>query len=226
MKKTIVCLLLLAAFARCDFKMHARQEARSFLETNPALFQTDSLSELRSGDILFQSSRSGQSLAVQLATKSPYSHCGILFVENGEYYVYEAVQPVKKTLLKTWAAHGDNGNYVVKRLKDREKYLTETSLGKMKKQLQDMLGKNYDITFEWSDDRIYCSELVWKLYQRACGLEVGKLQQLGDFDLSAPEVKHILRERYGDNIPLKETVISPVSIFDSELLITVEKRKK
>src|SRR5437867_163185 len=25
----------------------------------------------------------------------------------------------------------------------------------------------YDLTFEWSDDKIYCSELVWKVYERA-----------------------------------------------------------
>ena len=36
------------------------------------------------------------------------------------------------------------------------------------------------------------------------------------------EVKAILNERYGDNVPLDEIVISPKSMFDSELLITVK----
>jgi hypothetical protein len=31
-----------------------------------------------------------------------------------------------------------------------------------------------------------------------------------------------MKERYGDNIPSEEIVISPASIFDSELLMTVK----
>jgi hypothetical protein len=31
-----------------------------------------------------------------------------------------------------------------------------------------------------------------------------------------------MKERYGDNIPLDEIVISPVSIFESELLTAVK----
>ena len=29
------------------------------------------------------------------------------------------------------------------------------------------LGRDYDLRFEWSDDKIYCSELVWKIYKEA-----------------------------------------------------------
>ena len=84
-------------------------------------------------------------------------------------------------------------------------------------------GKPYDLYFEWNDKRIYCSELVWKIYKNAIGIEIGKLELLKDFDLSSPEVKKKLKERYGENIPENETVISPVSMFNSELLITVFK---
>ena len=82
-------------------------------------------------------------------------------------------------------------------------------------------GKPYDLYFEWNDERIYCSELVWKIYKNAIGLEIGKLELLKDFNLSSPEVKKKLRERYGENIPENETVISPVSMYNSELLKTV-----
>ncbi len=46
---------------------------------------------LQDGDIVFQASFSQQSKAVEIATNSPYSHCGIVFYENGKAYVYEAV---------------------------------------------------------------------------------------------------------------------------------------
>ena len=78
--------------------------------------------------------------------------------------------------------------------------------------------------FGWSDDRIYCSELIWKVYERGLGRKIGQLQQLRDFDLSNPAVQAKLRERYGNRLPLAETVISPVSIFNSPELVTVLKR--
>ena len=79
----------------------------------------------------------------------------------------------------------------------------------------------YDLTFEWSDSRVYCSELVWKMYERALGIRVGELQRLRDFDLSDPVVRAKMKERYGDAVPLDEQVISPAAMFDSPLLEVV-----
>lgn len=181
--------------------------------------------ELMEGDILFQTSNSDQCKAVQLATHSPYSHCGILFKENNEYYVYEAVQPVKKTKLQTWIQHGVDGKRSIKRLKNAKAILTPTVVAKMKSIANGFIGKNYDLTFEWSDDKIYCSELVWKIYKRALNVEVGTLKALKDFDLSHPLVKAKLKERYGNNIPLNEQVISPGDIFDSNQLEEIKQLK-
>jgi hypothetical protein len=178
--------------------------------------------EIRDGDLIFQTSLSGQSKAIQLATKSKYSHCGIIYKENGQYFVFEAVQPVKSTPLDKWIARGENGHYIIKRLKNADKVLTFETLKKMKVEGEKFRGKNYDLTFEWSDDKIYCSELIWKIYQRAAGIEVGKLEKLSDFDLTSEVVKTKMRERYGDKIPMNEIVISPSAIFDSELLTTVK----
>ncbi len=221
MKKNWVYLSFAVVLLFCGYLLAAHPKTLHLLKVKSAPASEDSTAQLRSGDIVFQSSKSGQSLAVQLATKSPYSHCGIVFVENGKYYVYEAVQPVKKTPLDEWATHGDDGTYVVKRLKEADKYLSDAALAEMKKQAKGMLGKNYDLAFEWSDERIYCSEFVWKIYKRSCDLEVGKLEQLGDFDLSHPAVQRIVKERYGNAVPVEETVISPAAIFASDLLITV-----
>lgn len=178
--------------------------------------------EIKNGDLIFQTSLSGQSKAIQLATNSKYSHCGIVYSENGQFYVFEAIQPVKTTPLDKWVARGENGHYVIKRLKNADQVLTFKTLEKMKIEGQKFNGKNYDLTFEWSDDKIYCSELIWKIYQRATGIEIGKLEKLSDFDLTNEAVKKKMKERYGDKIPLDEIVISPAAIFDSELLKTVK----
>jgi hypothetical protein len=75
--------------------------------------------------------------------------------------------------------------------------------------------------FEWSDDRIYCSELVWKVFERGAGIRLGAQQTIEDFDLSHPTVQEKLKERYGDQIPLNEVVVSPVAIFDAAELVNV-----
>jgi len=172
------------------------------------------------GDIIFQISQSSQCKAIQAATKSPYSHVGIMFQDNGKWFVLEAVQPVVYTPLTTWITHGERGHYVVKRLKDTSK-LTPAALACMREQGAGYLGKPYDLAFEWSDDRIYCSELVWKLYKNCTNIEVGQLKKLGDFDLIHPIVSAKIKERYGNNVPLDETVISPADVFNDEDLVTV-----
>lgn len=65
---------------------------------------------------------------------------------------------------------------------------------------------------------MYCSELVWKIYDRGLGVRLGRLQKLRDFDLSDPVVKSKMKERYGNRIPLDETVISPGEIFSADSL--------
>lgn len=176
---------------------------------------------LKNGDIIFQTSLSSQSKAIQLATGSEYSHMGVIYIEDGLPFVYEAIQAVQLTPFNKWIARGQNKHYVVKRLKNSENILTEDVLVKMRTIGNKFKNKNYDLYFEWSDDRIYCSELVWKIYFEATGISIGTLQELQDFDLSSPQVKQKLKERYGDKIPLQEKVISPASMFSSDVLMTV-----
>ena len=174
------------------------------------------------GDIIFQSSQSNQSKAVEQATKSPYSHMGIIFTKNGKPYVFEAASKVVYTPLDKWINRGKNKKYVIKRLKDRT--LSAKEITNLKQVAHTFENKPYDIWFGWDDNYIYCSELVWKIYNQALKLKIGQLQTIKDFNLSSPVVKQKLKERYGNNIPYKETVISPVAMFNSPLLITVDKR--
>ena len=174
--------------------------------------------EFKEGDLIFQSSMSGQSQAIQLATGSKYSHVGILFKENNEMMVYEAVQPVCATPIAQWIDRGDNDHFVVKRLVGADSILNRETIGQMKSYARNNLGKNYDIYFEWSDERIYCSELVWKIFKDATDLEIGKLQRLEEFDFSHPLVKETAEERYGSEIPKDEMAISPREMFNCDLL--------
>ncbi len=177
---------------------------------------------LQSGDIIFQTSESSQSNAIQLATHSPYSHCGIIFKYDKDYFVYEASSKVRELALDRWIAQGKDQTFVVKRLKDAASILSPTNIKKLHQAKDQFYQKEYDRYFSWSNDEIYCSELVWKIYRDALGIEIGQLQLLKDFDFSDPEVRKLLHARYGDKIPLNDTVISPVSIFNSERLSDVK----
>ena len=124
----------------------------------------------RDGDVVFQTSRSRQSLAIQLATHSRYSHMGIVYLRHGRPFVFEAVGPVRLTPLRAWIARGVGHHFVVKRLRHAGSVLTPKVLARMKQAGEKLLGRRYDLAFGWSDTRVYCSELVWKVYQRGAGI--------------------------------------------------------
>ncbi|NOY22910.1 MAG: YiiX family permuted papain-like enzyme [Acidobacteria bacterium] len=170
------------------------------------------------GDIIFQESLSSQSKALRLATGSPYTHVGILFNRKGKWVVYEAAQPVRMTALKKWQRHGKNGHYVVKRLKNP---VSEAKMEKLRKAAKAWFGTPYDLKFQWSDRRMYCSEYVWKLYKRVLGIELAAPAKFKDFDFSKPAVRKKLKERFGTTFPADEPVIAPVQLFKSKLLKTV-----
>lgn len=179
----------------------------------------------RDGDVIFQTSRSSQSQAIQLATKSPYSHMGIVYVgQDGEPSVFEAVQPVKLTPLAEWISRGEGRRFAAKRLVNADSILTPEKLAAMKRVGESFAGLDYDLFFEWTDERMYCSELVWKIFDLGAGVDIGDLEALGDFDLSHSAVQAKLRERFGDRPRLDEIVISSAAMFRSEKLETVYER--
>lgn len=173
---------------------------------------------LRAGDIVFQTSRSAQSAAVQAATGSSLSHMGLVLPLGSELAVLEAVGPVKYTPVAEWIARGVDGRVVVKRLRAP---LSEQDVSRLARAAERYLGRPYDAAFAWSDDRLYCSEVVWKVYRDALGVELGAPSRMRDFDLSSPIVAAKLRERYGRAVPLDEPVISPQAIADAPALVTV-----
>jgi hypothetical protein len=180
--------------------------------------------QLSDGDLIFQTSRSSQSAAVQHATGSIWSHMGMIVLRNGQPYVLEASATVRYTPLAQWIVYGVGRHFVIKRLADANRVLTSEAMAKLDTLGATFLGRHYDTTFEWSDDRMYCSELVWKIYDRALKIEIGSLQKIRDFNLTDPTVAKLMEQRYGDAVPLDEPVISPVSMFDSPLLVQVVAR--
>lgn len=171
----------------------------------------------KEGDIIFQTTSGQTGKAIQLATHSKFNHCGILFSENNRWVVYEAVQPVKKTSLEDFNARGKSA---VKRLNN--KTLSKEDVTSLKTLFKSFENKDYDEAFNWSDERIYCSELVYKLFKNSLQIELCKQRKLSDFDLSNPLVKEKLNEKYGNKIPMNEPMVSPEDIYKSSLLVDIK----
>ena len=176
--------------------------------------------EVKDGDIIFQSSKSQQSKAVELATNSVFSHCGIIFIEDGVPYVFEAVQPVGKRTLIDWIKSGVGEKYKIRRLIDRG-ILENQSWLSMREYAQKQVGKNYDIYFSWSDKEMYCSEYVWKIYHEIAKITLVKPKELREFNIDAPLIRKTMFERYGNDIPYNELMVSPGQLYDSNLLMDV-----
>lgn len=175
--------------------------------------------DFREGDIVFSSSEAGQGEAIIAATASPYTHCGIVFVKDGRLMVLEAVQPVRASTLEDFMARGKPDAFTAKRLKTA---LTPEAYQKARVWAEAQIGRDYDARFGWDDKKLYCSELVWKVYQHA-GVELCPPRKFRDYDLQRPAVKRIIEQRYGgmDKLPLDEKVVAPSDLAASPLLAEV-----
>ena len=189
------------------------------------LMAAPDLGVLREGDIVFSGSPHGQGEAIIAATGSKYTHCGIVFLdENGRMCVLEAVQPVRVTPIRDFMKRDSGKVFAVKRLR---KPVTPDAYRKARQWAVRQVGKDYDPRFLWDDKNLYCSELVWKIYQKA-GVRLCEPKRFRDYRLDRPEVKRIIEERYGsaDRLPQDEQVVAPSDIAESELLLAVDLTNK
>lgn len=174
---------------------------------------------LTDGDVILHKSQSSQSAALRAATGSPYTHVGMVFRRDGDAEVLEAVDPVRWTKLDDWVARGERGHVVILRLAD-DLPLRNGGSEALRAAAEAYLGRPYDPLFEWSDDRIYCSELVYKAYQSSLGVHIGALVTLDAFDLSSTQVGALIRARSPGLVNGSEPVVAPASLLtDSDLVI-------
>jgi hypothetical protein len=178
--------------------------------------------DYQDGDLIFHQSKSAQSKAIHEATGSPWSHVGVLFEDRGTWYVAEATQPVRIVTLKSFIPRGRGNHYRTYRLPG----ITATQKQVLRDEIGKMIGGDYDLYFEWSDDLIYCSELVFKAFVTATGVELGTLQKFKDLKIDGPYVKELIRRRIqntGRTLNLEEPIVTPVSqMLDSNLKLIIQ----
>jgi hypothetical protein len=178
---------------------------------------------LQTGDIVFQDTGGEQGAAVKAATGSNYTHCGVVFEQDGKLYVLEAVQPVSVVTLDNFRKR--SRIFHARRLQDQGK-LNQKALQKALNWGRSQLGKDYDLMFQWDDETLYCSELVWKIYKKSTDQELCQPKTFKSYFLDRPEVRRVIAQRYGDpgKMPAKEPVVAPSDLAASPLLEEVPRR--
>lgn len=141
------------------------------------------IDSLREGDIVFQTSESRQSPIIALATRSPWTHCGIVVEKNGSLYVLEASNVVKLTPVKQWVKRGKGGIFKSKRVIEEP----------VKIKYSKYLGTAYDMQFKFNNGKYYCSELVYEIYKEQFGIELCKPRQVKEYNLSETVLKEMAR---------------------------------
>ncbi len=165
----------------------------------------------RDGDMIFQSfPHSDVTDAIEGASGSPYSHCGIIHRAVGGWVVIEAVGPVKETPLAEWIAQGRHGRYAVFRLK-------QSYVGGVPAFVRAAIGFEglpYDIHYDMRNkSAMYCSGLLYESFLKAEGESLGQVQKLGDLNWK-PYVAVIKKIERG-NVPLDLELITPRAISEA-----------
>jgi cell wall-associated NlpC family hydrolase len=146
--------------------------------------------QLQSGDIIFQTSGSKQSYAIMWASKSLYSHVGVVEVDGKDRYVIEAISKVSRTPLKKWIQRGRLGRYSVFRYPGLDDQKRQEIVARAKSHL----GQGYDIYFTSKSKEIYCSELVDLAFQEL-GLRIGVHQKVKELDVDNAVVRKLVEKR-------------------------------
>jgi hypothetical protein len=203
--KHLSCAALIIALTGCALRSAASQNVAQEVAAVAA-----------DGDIILHKSQSDQAAALRAATGSAYTHVGLLFTRDDELQVLEAVEPVRWTPLDDWIERGQDRHVVVL----RAPALSPDQVSAVRARAEAYIGASYDLLFEWSDDRIYCSELVYKAFEGA-ELEIGATETFGDLALNSADVRRLIDARTDGGIDLTEPVVTPVSVLNDDDLVTV-----
>jgi hypothetical protein len=166
----------------------------------------------RDGDMVFQESLGDLAGRISRVTESPFNHCGMVVIEGDGIFVLEAAGHVELTPLDRWVKSGAGRKFALARVKN----LSEDDARRVVEAGKHFLGRPYDSLYQWDDEKIYCSELVFKAFKNGAGLEPGTLRAIRDFRWQVEE--DFLRRHYGGKIPLDMQVAAPVDVFRSPLV--------
>jgi len=173
--------------------------------------------DVRPGDVVFQRSRTAQAEVIAEVTRSEWTHVGVVLERDGALVVLEAGAPVGWTPIADWKARGVGGRMLVRRLPRR---LGRAELARLARLGERFVGRAYDARFEWNDRRLYCSELVYRLFELAVGVRLVEPQRWRDLVFTA-RARALARRRLGRQPEPNGRVVTPAALATAPTLRSV-----
>lgn len=196
--------------------------------------RTNDSFELQNGDLLFSVGEGDDDFlkAIQHSTsigeEIPFSHVGIVLVEDTNIYVIEATSPegvVRRSIDNFFAesASFHDGKLVaVGRLQPQWQYTIPLAIEQALKHL----GKDYDYLYSESNDAFYCSELVRNAFTDSIGEPIFEALAMSFKDKSTGETIPYWSEHFNlrdSEIPEGELGTNPADMAKSDRIIIVHR---
>jgi Permuted papain-like amidase enzyme, YaeF/YiiX, C92 family len=199
MKRIVSFVLSVMSLAACDAPLPRFAEAPGNRLYLP-----------QEGDILFQSlPHSPLVTAIEGVSGSPLSHCGVVTKSEDGWTVLEAIGPVQETGLDKWIARGRSSHFAAFRLLPPY----DAAIARFLSSARAYLGRPYDALYEFDDEKIYCSELVYKAFWAATGKPLGQAKPLGALNWKPHE--EFIKQTTGGELPLARIIITPVALSEA-----------
>ena len=185
----------------------------------------DNLPALKTGDIVFQKTKTSASDAIMLASGSEYTHVGIVELDkSGTPRVIEAVGPVQEVSLAEWTKKGIDSRITIKRVKGLDDAQAKAAIASARR----YMGRPYDHYFYETRDEIYCSELVYAAFNDGPGIVVGHQEKVRDLKIQHAAAQKLIKQRWKSHplckskgaktfeacygLILDQTLVTPASI--------------
>jgi hypothetical protein len=196
MKRIVSLVFLLISLVACDMPPPGIARGPKDARYSP-----------REGDILFQSlPYTPLAAAIEGVSSSPFSHCGVVTKSDSGWLVLEAIGPVQETPLDKWIARGRSSYFAAFRMLPPY----DAAIPRFLESVRSYLGRPYDILYELDDEKIYCSELIYKAFVAATGKPLGEAKPLGELNWKPHQ--EFIKQITGGKLPLERIIITPVAL--------------
>ena len=181
MKRIAYPIFVVIALTACDVPLPRLAESPGKTLYSP-----------QEGDIVFQSlPHSPLVAAIEGVSGSPLSHCGVVTKSGSGWAVLEAIGPVQETALHEWIARGRSSHFAAFRILPPY----DAAISLFLSSARTYLGRPYDVLYELDDEKIYCSELLYKAFWQ-------------------PH-EEFIKQTTGGAVPLERIIITPVALSEA-----------
>ncbi len=201
--KSIICCIALLLVVSCKPKEQKRINHFTTNNVNKAL-TVAAIHQLHDGDLVLRRGRDMTSYIFSEINQKDktFSHCGLVFFENGYPFVYHAIggeenpnQTLKRDSIKSWFSYKTNQAIGIARFSmSKEGYVDLKE-----KVVQSYFEKKkFDNHFDLkTDDYVYCSEFVFKTMNKVFGNDTvfKTVEKLGRTYISVENLYHNARTK-------------------------------